>query len=136
MTAKVLVACAAAMFTAAAQDKPAATFSSDVIAVTLNGGLRAQLMSVGRDTGARPTINAAVKITNSGKDYAFLMFYGSLSAIDDAGLKFEPPGDAVTGVGYSYSQKTRSRLNRRGIMAGPNEREQMDTSARQHDRSS
>jgi hypothetical protein len=29
-----------------------------------------------------------------------------------------------------YGQKTRSRLNRRGIMAGPNEREQMDTAAR------
>jgi hypothetical protein len=32
-----------------------------------------------------------------------------------------------------YGQKTRSRPNRRGIMAGPNEREQMDTSARLRD---
>jgi hypothetical protein len=30
-------------------------------------------------------------------------------------------------INVPYGQKTRSRLNRRGIMAGPNEREQMDS---------
>jgi hypothetical protein len=85
---------------ASGQDNSTATFKADVIAVTLNGGLKAQLVSVGRDTGARPVINAVVKITNAGKDYAFLMFYGSVSAIDEAGISFEPPSEAVTGVGY------------------------------------
>src|SRR5215469_16027600 len=41
--------------------------------------------------------------------------------------------DAISDLARTV-KKTRSRLNRRGIMAGPNEREQMDTSARLRDR--
>jgi hypothetical protein len=92
MTAKfVASSCLLLAATAAAQDNRT---------VDLNGGLQAQMLSWARDTSGRPTVTAAVKITNSGKDNVFLMFYGSLSAIDEGGIKFEPPGDAVSGVGY------------------------------------
>ena len=66
-------------------------FEVDVPAVNLNGGLKAQLLSLARvPTGfaGRPLLTAAVKITNPGKDYAFLIFYDTVSAIDDAGVKF------------------------------------------------
>jgi len=72
--------------------------------VALNGGLQAQMLSLGRTTSGRPVITAAVKITNTGKDNVFLMFYGSISAVDEAGNKFDPPGDAVSGIGYCNTE--------------------------------
>jgi hypothetical protein len=91
MTAKMISVSVLAVFAAAGQDNRT---------VDLNGGLRAQVLSVGRDSsGFRPVVTAAVKITNTGKDYVFLMFYGTLSAIDDSGVKFDGDrGDAVAGV--------------------------------------
>ena len=65
--------------------------------VTLNGGLQAQMLSLGRDSsGGRPVVTAAVQITNAGKNYVRLMFYDAPSAIDDTGVKFD--GDVSGGV--------------------------------------
>ena len=99
--AKFLPCCLLVVFAAAAQDDTP-KFGVDVTVINLNGGLTAQLFSLTRDAvGGRPVVTAAVKITNASKDnHAFLFFYGSLSAVDEAGIKFEPPGDAVTGVSY------------------------------------
>jgi len=68
--------------------------------VQLNGGLEAQILSLGRSNkGYRIDLNAAIKITNTGKDTAFIMFYGAPSAFDSAGTKFEN-FDSLTGVAY------------------------------------
>ena len=108
MTAKALGAALLLVTAATAQDKtPTAKFDADVIAVNLNGGLKAQLLSVGRDPvgfAGRPVITAAVTISNPGKDYAFLMFYDLASAIDDAGVKFTGErANSISGVAWCES---------------------------------
>ena len=89
--AKFSALCLLVVLAAAAQDnKP--TFEADVVGVNLNGGLKGQLLSLARAaTGFanRPLLTAAVKITNPGKDYAFLLFYDYASAVDDAGVNSE-----------------------------------------------
>ena len=87
---------------AAAQDKTP-TFSAEVIAVNLNGGMKAELTSLRRDPrgfNGRPVLTAAVKITNPGKDYAFLLLYDKTSAVEDAGgVNYSGwREDAITGV--------------------------------------
>lgn len=68
--------------------------------VELNGGLEAQMLSLGRSgNGHRPDLNSAIKITNAGKNTAFIMFYGEPSAIDDAGVKFDR-FKSLSGVAY------------------------------------
>lgn len=103
MTAKALGTALLLVAAASAQENRP-TFSADTIAVNLNGGLKAQLLSVGRDAvggAGRPVITAAVTISNPGKDYAFLMFYDIPSAIDDAGVKFTGwRDDGISGVGW------------------------------------
>jgi len=99
--AKFSALCLLVVLAAAAQDnKP--TFEADVVGVNLNGGLKGQLLSLARAaTGFanRPLLTAAVKITNPGKDYAFLLFYDYASAVDDAGVSFTGErSDAITGV--------------------------------------
>jgi hypothetical protein len=77
-----VVACAAA---SAQNNPPTVKFEVDVPAVNLNGGLNAQLLFLGRvpsGFGGRPLLTSAVKISNPGKDYAFLIFYDIASAID------------------------------------------------------
>ena len=101
MTAKLLAACLLVAVVANGQDnKP--TFEADVMAVNLNGGLKAQLLSLARNPNGyagRPLLAAAVKISNPGKDYAFVLFYDTASAIDDAGVNFTGgQGDAITGA--------------------------------------
>lgn len=69
--------------------------------VQLNGGLQAQILSLGRDSSTpRPVLTAAIKISNTGQNHAFVMLYGEPSAIDDAGGKFEPAPGAVSGIAY------------------------------------
>jgi hypothetical protein len=101
--AKFAALCFLAAVTAAnAQDNKPPTSNADVIAVNLNGGLKAQLLSLAReDTGyvGRWLLTAAVKITNPTKDYAFLLFYDQASALDDGGVNFSGErSDAITGV--------------------------------------
>jgi hypothetical protein len=68
--------------------------------VELNGGLEAQMLSLGRSgNGHRPDINSAIKITNTGTSTAFIMFYGEPSAIDNAGVKFDR-FKSLSGVAY------------------------------------
>jgi hypothetical protein len=56
----------------------------------MNGGLRAQVFSLGVNTeGPRPVLSATVKITNTGQDHVFLFFMGAPSAVDDNGVKFD-----------------------------------------------
>lgn len=99
--AKFPALCLLVVFAAAAQDKTP-TFSAEVNAVNLNGGLKGELLSLAReDTGyvGRWLLTAAVKITNPTKDYAFLLFYDYASAVDDAGVNFSGErSDAITGV--------------------------------------
>jgi hypothetical protein len=82
----------------------AAQKSDDNPTVELNGGMTAQLLTLGRDSsGVRPVVTAAVKITNTGKNYVLLMIYGAPSAIDDGGVKFD--GDISGGVsGIAWCQ--------------------------------
>jgi hypothetical protein len=98
----------AAFTVASAQD---VKFEVDVPAVNLNGGLKAQLLSLARlptgYAGSRPLLTAAVKITNPGKDYAFLIFYDTPSAIDDAGVRFTGErADAISGLEWCKMQPT------------------------------
>jgi TolB-like protein len=68
--------------------------------VNLNGGLQAQLLSLGREGRI---ITTAVKVTNTGQSSVFLILRGYASAIDDGGVKFEgSSGDAVSGVTWCY----------------------------------
>ena len=110
MRGKRIVVFSLLAFAAAAQEQ-------DKRLVELNGGLTAQLLSLGRDTSGRPTITAAVKIANTGKDYVFLMVYGSISAIDEGGVKFEPPGDAVSGIAWCETSPAERCI---GIPSGSN----------------
>ena len=68
--------------------------------VDLNGGLQAQIVSVGMNTKwpLHPTLTMSIKISNKGKSTAFLLLYGEPSMIDDAGGKFDIR--SVTGVAY------------------------------------
>jgi hypothetical protein len=103
MKPKILASCVLAVCAAASAQDKVPTFSSEVNAVNLNGGLKAELLSLARDPlgyyGSRPLLTAAVKITNPGKDYAFLLLYDNPSAVDDAGISFIGMlADAVAGV--------------------------------------
>jgi hypothetical protein len=86
MTGKILVSCLLLVAGAAAQAPT----------VDLNGGLQARIISLGRDRGV---LSVGVKITNPGKDYAFILLFGEPSAFDDAGGRFGIV-HAVTGVAY------------------------------------
>jgi len=65
--------------------------------VDLNGGLQAQIISVGVNPKL-PSLTMSIKISNKGKSTAFLLLYGEPSMIDDAGGKFDIR--TVTGVAY------------------------------------
>src|SRR5271166_647445 len=70
--------------------------------VELNAGLQARIISLGRDRGY---LSVGVKITNSGKDHAFMLLFGEPSAFDDAGGRFSIV-HAVTGVAYCQGPLT------------------------------
>jgi hypothetical protein len=53
----------------------------------LNGGLQAEMLSLGRDAGGR-NLTATVKVSNTGQDTAFVLFLDQPSAVDDAGVQF------------------------------------------------
>lgn len=98
MTGNILASCLLLVATAAAQE-PKAT-------VQLNGGLEAQLLTLGRNSkGPRPVLTAAVKITNKGQDNVFLLLFGPISVVDDAGGRFDSVDD-VTGVAYCPGPST------------------------------
>ncbi len=75
--------------------------------VELNGGMQAQILSLGRDTKSmgRPMLTATVKIANNGKDYVSLLLFGSLSAVDNAGGRFDVVR-SVAGVAYCPGPQT------------------------------
>jgi hypothetical protein len=87
MTAKLLASCLLLVAGAAGQQNPT---------VELNGGLEAQLLTLGRD--ARSILTAAVRITNKGQDHVFLLFIGPPSAVDNAGGVFD--FQSVNGVAF------------------------------------
>ena len=84
-----------ALAVAAVAQKPAENPTVD-----LNGGLQAQIITVGMNTrnALHPSLTMSVKITNGGKSTAFLLLYGVPSLIDDAGGQFEIK--SVTGVAF------------------------------------
>jgi hypothetical protein len=84
-----------ALAVAAVAQKP-----QDFPKVELNGGLQAQIMSIGMNTrnALHPTLTMSIKITNTGKSTAFLLLFGEPSMIDDAGGLFEIR--SVSGVAY------------------------------------
>jgi hypothetical protein len=92
MTGEILASCLLLVAGAAAQAPT----------VELNGGLQARIISLGRDRG---TLSVGVKITNTGKDYAFILLFGEPSAFDDAGGRFGIV-HAVTGVAYCPGPQT------------------------------
>src|ERR1017187_7488045 len=97
MTAKILASCLLLVAAASAQEKPT---------VELNGGLEAQLLALGRNSkGSRPVLTAAVKITNKGQDNVFLLLFGPVSAVDDAGGHFDSVED-INRVAYWPGQQT------------------------------
>src|SRR5580698_9064192 len=65
-------------------------------AVDLAGGLKAEVVSMGRTRG---TLTLAVRISNDSKDTAFILLFGEPSAFDDAGEQFSTV-NAVTGAAY------------------------------------
>jgi len=85
--AKLLASCVLLVATAAAQEAPT---------VELNGGMQAQLLSLGRKGYG---VTAAFKIANKGQDHVFLLPFGAPSAIDDAGVRFDVM-QAVNGVAF------------------------------------
>jgi len=76
--------------------------------VDLNGGLQAQILTLGRNDAPHPALTATVKITNTGKDHAFLLLLGLPSAVDDAGGRFDNVG-AVTGIANCAVQSNLTR---------------------------
>lgn len=92
MTGKILASCLLLTAAAACQSTT----------VELNGGLQAQIISMGRDRGS---LTVAVKITNTGKDHAFMLLFGEPSAFDDAGGRFSIVR-GVTGVAYCPGPQT------------------------------
>ena len=106
MTGKILASCLLLVATASAQEpKPT---------VELNGGLEAQLLTLGRGKGSRPVLTAAVKITNKGQDNVFLLLFGPVSAVDDAGGRFDSVED-ITGVAYCPGPQTNPPSTRRCV---------------------
>jgi len=76
----------------------AAQSSDDKPTVELSGGMKAKLLSFARSPNGGPAgITATVKITNTGKDYVFLLFTSAPSGVDDQGATIQ---GKVSGVGW------------------------------------
>src|ERR1039457_4176583 len=98
MRAKLLASCLLVAVSAAGQD---ANLQKRTRSAELNGGLHAEVISLGRNNeGPRPVLTASIKITNTGTNYVYLLFIGTPAAVDENGVKFDQFRSGVSGAAY------------------------------------